>query len=336
MTANQIDLKEQLKKRLFDSISAQIDLIGYVPDDIAKLVKNFKFDSGNSGLVSDNAGLETGLIENEGITANYQADKEKLAELVNDHYDKIFYDCEGMMGILHGDTQYRNIGYWDETTLSQDQASERLQDALLAFIPEKSGRILDVACGMGASTRRLLNHYPAENIWATNISEKQIESTRKNAPGCNAQVMNAVDMSFDNDFFNSILCIEAAMHFETRQKFFEESFRVLKTGGYLVLSDILLTSRERFSQLPMYPSSDNHIETIEEYYQLLSAAGFSAIEIIDKSKDVWGAHFLRAINRIHEKFYSGDIDIIELTDTLWTYYNANAVMGTCLFVSAKK
>ncbi|MDP1771723.1 MAG: methyltransferase domain-containing protein [Methylobacter sp.] len=336
MTANQTDLKEQLKKRLFDSISAQIDLIGYVPDDIAKLVKNFTFDTRDVDQASNDMGFETGLVENEAITANNQSDKEKLAELVNGHYDKVFYDYDGMMGILHRDTQYRNIGYWDETTLSQDQASERLQDTLLGFIPEKSGRILDVACGMGASTRRLLNHYPAGNVWAINISGKQIESTRRNAPGCNAQVMNAVDMEFDNDFFDSILCIEAAMHFETRQKFLEESFRVLKTGGYLVLSDILLTSRERLAQIPMFHSPDNHIETVEEYYELLSDAGFSSIVITDESQNVWGAHFLRAVNRIHEKFYSGDINIIELTETLWTYYNANAVMGTCLFVSAQK
>lgn len=329
MTANQTNLKERLKNRLFDSISAQIDLIGYVPDDIAKLVKNFTFDTSGSGY-------KTGVIENGTVSANNEPDKEQLAELVNGHYDTVFYDCDGMMGILYKDTQYRNIGYWDETTLSQDQASERLQDTLLDFIPEKSGRILDVACGMGASTRRLLSHYPAENIWAINISEKQIESTRKNAPGCNAHVMNAVDMAFDNDFFDSILCIEAAMHFETRQKFLEQSFRVLKSGGYLVLSDILLTSKERLTQLPMYHSPDNHIATVDEYYQLLSDAGFSSIVIKDKSRDVWGGHFLRAVNRIHEKFYLGEINIIELTEALWAYYNANAVMGTCLFISAQK
>ncbi len=334
MTVNQTELKERLKKRLFDSISAQIDLIGYVPDDITKLVKDFTFDTKDVGQVSNDAGPEAGEIKNDSV--NNEPDKEKLAELVNDHYDQVFYDQDGMMGILHKDTQYRNIGYWDRTTISQDQASEKLQDTLLNFIPEKSGRILDVACGMGASTRRLLNHYPAENIWAINISEKQIESTRRNAPGCNAQVMNAVDMEFDNDFFDSILCIEAAMHFETRQKFLEESFRVLKTGGHLVLSDILVTSRKRLTQLPMYHGPDNHIETIDEYYGLLSAAGFSSIVINDESKNVWGAHFLQAVNRIHEKFYAGDMTIIELTETLWTYYNANAVMGTCLLISAQK
>ena len=334
MSSSHADLKSQLKKRLFESISAQIDLIAYVPNDISQLVKNFKFETEAVTQLAEGEELE--FIGDGVDVANNNPDKDELAELVNDHYDKVFYDLEGMMGILHKGTEYRNIGYWDETTISQDQASEKLHDALLGFIPEKSGRILDAACGMGASTRRLLNYYPAENIWAINISEKQIETTRKNAPCCNAHVMNAVDMKFDNNFFDSILCIEAAMHFETRQKFIEESFRVLKPGGHLVLSDILLSSRERMSQLPTYPSPDNHVETVDAYHQLLSDAGFSSIVITDKSRNVWGAHFLQAVDRIHQKFYAGEVNIIELTESLWTYYNANAVMGTCLLVSAQK
>ena len=41
MTGQQ--LTEQLKQRLFASISAQIDAIGYVPGDVAKLVGDFEF-----------------------------------------------------------------------------------------------------------------------------------------------------------------------------------------------------------------------------------------------------------------------------------------------------
>jgi cyclopropane fatty-acyl-phospholipid synthase-like methyltransferase len=267
---------------------------------------------------------------------NNHPDKEQLAKLVNSHYDSVFYDFDGLMGILYEDTQYRNIGYWDETTISQDQASEKLFDTLLDFIPEKSGRILDVACGMGASTRRLLNHYPPENIWAINISEKQIETTKKNAPGCNALVMNAVDMEFNHDFFDSLLCIEAAMHFETRKKFLEQSFRVLKPGGYLVMSDILMTSKARLAQISMYHSPENHIASVDEYYKLLSYIGFKSIVIKDVSRNVWGGHFLQAVNRAYQKFYAGEINIIELTDALWGYHTANAVMGTCLFISAQK
>ncbi|WP_052700174.1 class I SAM-dependent methyltransferase, partial [Methylocucumis oryzae] len=233
-------------------------------------------------------------------------------------------------------SEFRNIGYWDDTTLTQHQASERLQDKLLDFIPHKTGRILDVACGMGASTKRLLNHYPAEQVWAINISAKQIETVKKNAPGCHALVMNAVDLTFDNDFFDNIICIEAAFHFETRQKFLEQAFRVLKPEGRLVLSDTLFTSADRLAQHAVFPSPANHIETVAEYESALKAAGFRNIEIIDASEAIWGRHFLHTINKIHAAFYHGQLNVIQLTEILWTYYYLNSITGLCVLVSAQK
>jgi ubiquinone/menaquinone biosynthesis C-methylase UbiE len=337
MSDSQNDLKEQLKKRLFDSICAQIDLIGYVPNDIAKLVNNFTFEAEVLGQPPEDieSARQTAINTDQDSTES-GSDRDNLARQVNNYYDQAFYSSDGIMGVLLGGTDYRNIGYWDETTTTQNSASERLQDALLDFIPEKSGRILDVACGMGASTRRLLNYYPAGNVWAINISEKQLESVRKNAPGCHAQVMNAVDLKFDDDFFDNILCIEAAFHFDTRRKFLEDAYRVLKKGGQLVLSDTLFTSRERLVQYSVFPGPENHIETVEEYRQLLTEAGFNNIIVKDVSKEVWGAHFLYIVNRIHQEFYNGNMNIVQLTEILWAYYHLNSITGLCLFVSAQK
>ncbi|HEY0837827.1 MAG TPA: methyltransferase domain-containing protein [Azospirillum sp.] len=330
MNTNAADLKEQFKKALFDSISAQIDLIGYVPDDIARLAAGFDFGAGAVGRAPDDTGVSA-------VAAPaLRPDKDSLAGRVNRYYDEAFYNPDGIMGMLLGGTEYRNIGYWDETTKTQNQASERLQDALLDFIPEKSGRILDVACGMGASTRRLLNHYPPENVWAINISEKQVASTRKNAPGCNAMVMNAVDLRFEDAFFDAVLCIEAAFHFETRRAFLEGARRVLKDGGRLVLSDVLFTSPKRLEQYPVLPGPENHIATAGEYEALLADVGFRDIVVKDVSREVWGAHFLHVVNRIHEEFYQGKLNLVHLTQILWTYYQLNAVTGLCLFVSARK
>ncbi|MDO9106860.1 MAG: methyltransferase domain-containing protein [Methylovulum sp.] len=336
------ELKEQLKKRLYDSIAAQIDLIDYVPEDLHRLIGDFKFDADILGPIPEDvdyvrSATESAPRQDSNAEANV-ADKDVLATHINTYYDTAFYSEHGITGILLGnpESEYRNIGYWDETTPTQHLASERLQDKLLEFIPDKTGRILDVACGMGASTRRLLNHYDADNIWAINISARQLESVKKNAEGCHAQVMNAVDMSFEDGFFDSILCIEAAFHFETRQKFLEESHRVLKQDGYLVLSDVLFTDPGRLEQHAVFPSVQNHIESVEEYRQLLSAAGFRNIIIQDVSKEVWGAHFLYTINRLHEEFYKGKLNIVQLTEILWTYYYLNTITGLCLFVCAQK
>ena len=55
----------------------------------------------------------------------------------------------------YGDSGYFNFGYWGAGAKSQREASEALVDQVVARIANKTGRILDVACGLGGSTKRL-------------------------------------------------------------------------------------------------------------------------------------------------------------------------------------
>ncbi len=326
--------EEVLKSRLFSSISNQIGMIGYVAEDLRKISQGFESQSDTIGHIDE----DIEYLSSDGLENPESADggSESFTGTINTYYDEAFYNDDGIMGLLLGDTEFRNIGYWDDQTTNQNSAAENLQDALLEMIPQKAGRILDAACGMGASTKRLMNYYAPENIWAINISEKQIKSTQKNAPGCNAKVMSAVEMGFEDDFFDAIECIEAAFHFETRKKFLEESMRILKPGGTLVLSDVLMTSKHRLEQHAVFPDPKNHIQTAEEYEELLRDTGFKNVVVKDVSREVWGAHFLFVVNRIHEEFYHGRLNIVQLTEILWTYYYLDAITGVCLFASAQK
>jgi MPBQ/MSBQ methyltransferase len=317
------ELKAKLKARLLAGIGAQIDSIDNAPGDLAALLQGVAFEAAPVGEAPEGAGAPGGGPDD-------------LARMVNAYYDEAFYSRDGIMGLLLGETEFRNIGLWDETTSNQKEASERLFDALLAFLPEKSGRILDVACGMGASTRRLLRHFPAEAIDAINISQKQVETTRANAPGITAQVMNAVDLRFTDASFDNILCIEAAFHFETRRRFLEEALRVLKPGGRLVLSDVLFTSKERLSQYPTLPSAENHLATAQDYRALLEETGFREIYAQDARDRIWRPHFLHVVNKVHEAFLERRLNLVQLTEILWAYYNLDVLTGPCLLVCARK
>ncbi len=331
MNDDNTPLEDRLKVRLFDDIAKHIDTIGYVPEAIAQLIGGSSLDV--------QSWRHRDLQQHEGRKANDNnaaPDKDALAASVNRYYDKAFFDPAGMMLRLVGDSDFRNLGYWTAETTTLHQAATQLQDVLLEMIPEKTGRILDVACGMGASTRRLLAHYAAEQVWAINISQKQIESTREKAPGCQAQVMNAVDLEFEDDFFDAVLCIEAAFHFETRRKFFAETYRVLQPGGHLVLSDVLFTSAHRHTQFPPFSSAVNHVESVGAFADQLRDAGFREVDVQDASDRIWRPHFLHIVNLIHRDFYDGRINVVELTDILWHFYALNAVTGSCILACARK
>jgi ubiquinone/menaquinone biosynthesis C-methylase UbiE len=179
------------------------------------------------------------------------------------------------------DAGYFNFGYWGTGAKSQRDASDALVDQLVQRIPVRSGRILDVACGAGGTTKRLTLSYEPEKITAINISEAQLNAARDRVPGATFLCMNATELKFPAEYFDAVLCVEAAHHFDTRQTFFREAFRVLKPEGSLVLSDMLFKSYPRFlARFDDVPLA-NQLPDIASYHAQLASAGFAAVSIED-------------------------------------------------------
>jgi ubiquinone/menaquinone biosynthesis C-methylase UbiE len=194
-----------------------------------------------------------------------------------------FYDggWHPLVAEYYGHSDYMNYGYWTAETRNQAEASDNLIGKLLAMIPEKKGRILDVACGRGASTRHLLRYYQPSDIVAVNISEKQLKRASELAPGCTFLLRDATRLEFPDCSFDNVMCVEAAFHFDTRDSFYREAFRVLKPGGLLVTSDIL---GPRMWQRAV-PA--NALTSPGEIADHLASAGFKNVQVIDATRECW-------------------------------------------------
>ena len=184
----------------------------------------------------------------------------------------------------YGNCGFFNFGYWHGLGKSQGEASEALVDRLIGMITNKDGQVLDVACGVGATTRRLMGSYSPDMISAINISDIQLAEAQKRAPGCTFIKMNAVQLAFPDNHFNAIICVEAAFHFNTREAFLREALRVLRPSGSLVLSDILFRTRAApFVDLYHVPRV-NLLADISLYRKQMEGVGFDEVRVEDATE----------------------------------------------------
>ncbi len=166
-----------------------------------------------------------------------------------------------------------NYGLWDSRTTEPGQASEQLMEYLLAKLPPNPGRILDVAFGKGESTRRLCRSFGEQNVVGINVAGDQLDAAHKRGVRCEMHVMDAARMQFEPGSFDAILCIEAAFHFRTRADFLEQAHSILRPGGCLVMSDMLL--RSGYGLSPEVFPLENQVQSLEEYRAVFTDAGFA-------------------------------------------------------------
>lgn len=193
---------------------------------------------------------------------------------------------------LYQHSGYSNLGYWDEKTENAVQACDNLVDKLVQLLPNTNGTILDVACGSGGTTKRLARHFQASNITAINISKYQVERARKTAPGSTCLEMSATELSFPTESFNHVICVEAAFNFRSRFKFFAEAYRVLKPGGGLCMSDILIETPPGLTKLTANELRHHEVPLVNRvnaatYRDIMALIGFKNIVMTSSLTRTW-------------------------------------------------
>lgn len=125
---------------------------------------------------------------------------------------------------------------WEEK-INKPETDKRLKvvyKILFNGTPLKGKKFLDVGCGLGffASKAGKLG----ADVYGIDIGERLINISRKRYPKGKFSVASAARLPFKDNSFDLILCTEVIEHVNNQNKALSEIFRVLKKGGYLVLT----------------------------------------------------------------------------------------------------
>lgn len=204
-----------------------------------------------------------------------------------EHYDGIIFDP--LHRAYWGDIEFFNVGFWSATTPNQMAACINLVDRLLSASSSPK-RVLDVGCGLGATTQQARRRWPLADVHGVNISPIQIEHCRQNVSGCRFYAMDATRLDFPDESFDFVFSVEAAFHFNTRHDFFKEASRILKPGGILALADIIVEDNQYADSLYLWDvKAANYVADLQAYAEDLKSTGFDSVKLDDITSSSWMA-----------------------------------------------
>lgn len=204
-------------------------------------------------------------------------------------------------------TDYKKEEYWSKfaNTFNEDQnyiVGSAVQQALKERLSSESdlGELIEFGCGAGFFTKDIAAN--ASHVMATDLSDEMLAIARtqlKNLQNVTVEKSDCEKPDFPDGKFNSVFMANLVHVIENPLLALQESFRILKNGGLLLIISYTPYGVKRFEKIKMVfrfmrkwgkPPSYYRNLSPDELRSLVESAGFQVEEIQlvgDKAKALY-------------------------------------------------
>lgn len=155
------------------------------------------------------------------------------------YYDKIIGPNDWKPFYNHGYATLDDsplLDYDEEDMLWKHQCN--LYTHLLLLIDSvKDKNLLDVGCGLGHGPNIYRKYFDLGKVDAIDLNRSHISFAKRNFKNVSYQTASATELPYEDSTFDIVTNVESLHCYKFTAHFYRESYRVLKKGGYLLLTD---------------------------------------------------------------------------------------------------
>lgn len=222
-------------------------------------------------------------------------DTSEVLNAVQQMYEGVAANPEKGFHFPTGRTSCLNLGYpKEELDNIPEEAVESFAGVgypFLADVIKPRDTVLDIGSGSGVDVF-IAKHKTGEEgmVYGIDMTPAMIEKARKNIEIANADRIQIIEGQADDiplagskiDVVTSNGVINLV---PDKKKAFEEIYRILKPGGYIQISDIVLTkpvSEKSKANAQLWAECIVGADPVSDYLDTIRSAGFKNVTVIDR------------------------------------------------------